>query len=79
MELKEASVTDIIRELHSRGLAVCVFTPEDVITAHCGDARATPRLKKEAADWLVEHAKHVEDAMSEGGWQPINFAPDPIS
>jgi ATP-dependent Clp protease adapter protein ClpS len=68
MELTEANTTQIINELHSRGYAVCIFIPEDVVSA-----RLT-RNKKKAADWLIENRRWVEEDMVKGGYASMENA-----
>jgi hypothetical protein len=80
IDLSKLSVSELCAEIRRRGAAVAVFVDADVAGAHCGpDVRLTKRLLAEGADWLSVHRTHVEDAMVEGGWNPINLADDPIS
>lgn len=79
MSQSNDEVHELTNKLRALGVAVCVFTPEDVVAAHCGDKRRTKKRLEAAQDWLSDNRKYVEEAMCEGGWNPINFATDPIA
>lgn len=67
-------VSTAIDRLRALGCAVCIFTPDDVESA--ANENDTPDededqtgevTAEQAADWLLENRKYLEDTMSTAG------------
>lgn len=67
-------VSDATERLRELGYAVCIFTPDDVESA--ANENDTPDededqtgevTAEQAADWLLENRKYLEDTMSTAG------------
>lgn len=76
---KDDKIYQLTTQLRALGVAVCVFQSGDVISAHCGDKPHTKKRVTAASDWLLDNRKYLEESMTSGGWNYINFASDPIS
>lgn len=67
-------VSDAIERLRALGCAVCIFTPDDVESAANEDDtpdedgdQVDEVTAEQAADWLLENRKYLEDTMSTAG------------
>lgn len=70
----------LLDELRKRGLVICAFSVDDVISGQCPDKMDNPpdSLLDDAGDWLQSHAEWLEDRMTEAGNAVIGMANDPI-
>lgn len=74
-------VNKATKDLREIGCAVCVFTPDDVESAieaadddggdEAGIGEAAPAAKIDAADWLLENRRMIEEGMSTWGNRTI--------
>jgi hypothetical protein len=67
---QSAEVQASMSKLRSMGCAVCIFMPEDVES--CAESKDGDIAPAQAAQWLVEHRKWIEDGMSTFGNQYID-------
>ncbi len=66
---QSAEVQAAMSKLRAMGCAVCIFMPEDVESA--ADGNEIDISEEQAADWLVENRKWIEEGMSTFGNQYI--------
>lgn len=67
---QSAEVQSMMSKLRSMGCAVCIFMPEDVESA--AEGNEIDISEEQAADWLIENRKWIEDGMSTSGNQYIS-------
>ncbi len=83
MELDKYENHQLITELRRRGLAIAAFSHEDVLAAQMpessDDKNYSDAERDRAQEWLDNNRDLVEKAMETGGWNPISWAPDPVS
>lgn len=78
---KDVENHELISILRGRGLVVCAFSADDVISNQCPDYLddAPEELVDKAWQWLSDHEERVEDAMTDAGNRVIGWAFDPIA
>ena len=79
--LEDVENYKLLDVLRSRGLVVCAFSAEDVLSGQAPTMAESPtdEALDEATEWLESHAEIIEDAMTEAGNNAIGMAHDPIS